>query len=377
MNCKHFGTCGGCSLPGVAYADQLKLKQARLSRLLGFDVPPLIPSPIESGFRNKIAFVFGPAPRGRGIVMGHFAAGSKKIVPIDECPVHADRGNRLAFALRDRLARAGVSAGLLRHVIIRTTGDEKEAVVMLVVRSNDKSLRTPVRAFLADADPPDGFFINIHDKPNSFMIGTDTIKIAGKSHVKETIGSRESGDGSRQFSFLISPDAFFQTNVRAAAELQRLVIAEAGKARRVLDLYSGSGLFALPIAIGGAHVTAVEENKQAINDLESNLRLNRVPEGRVRAVCARVEDALPRTRRDPWDVIILDPPRDGVSAAAIKGVFREIAPPKAVLVSCNPDALARELPQIVEAGYRATMVQAVDMFPHTEHIETVVVLQKT
>ena len=376
MICQHFGICGGCSLPGVPYAEQLAQKRARLSRLLGIEVPPLLPSPSETRFRSKVAFVFGPAARGRGLVMGHFASGSQRIVPIEECPVHSDRGNRLAFALRDRLARAGISAagpslsGILRHVIIRTTADDREAVVMLVVTRNDKSLRTPVRGFLAGPEPPDGFFINIHDKPGPFMVGRETIKIHGRSHV------REPGAGNREPAFLISPTAFFQTNVGAARELVRLVVDGVGSADRVLDLYSGSGLFALPLAARGASVTAVEENRQAIQDLEANLRLNRIPDGRVRAVSARVEDALPRVKKDAWQAVVLDPPREGLSPAVIAGVFQQMAPAKAVLVSCNPEALAKELPQITAAGYRIVRVQPVDMFPHTEHIETVVVLQK-
>ena len=158
MKCKHFGVCGGCTLPGVPYAEQLAKKRKDLSRLLGIDVPPFIPSPLESGFRNKVAFVFG------NDTMGHFAAGSQRIVPIDECPVHHERGNRIAFALRDRLRRARLAPGILRHIVIRTTADGREASAMLVVSRNDKSLRTPVRGLLASPERPDGFFVNIHDE---------------------------------------------------------------------------------------------------------------------------------------------------------------------------------------------------------------------
>lgn len=401
MHCKHFGVCGGCSLPGVPYPQQLADKRARLSRLLGIDVPPLVPSPSEDRFRSKAAFVFGPEGQGRGLVMGHYARGSKQIVRIDECPVHSDRANRIAFALRDRLLRAriyGAGAqrnGLVRHLIVRTTSDDRQAVAMLVVTSNDKALRTPVRGLLASPDRPDGFYINVHDQPGPYMVGPETIKIEGHSHVKED-GVRP-GTGSRidNISFLVSPTTFFQTNVGAARELVRLVMegvlgkpdlsAEAPRAKaeglpppiRVLDLYSGSGLFTLPLALSGAKVTAVEENRQATKDLEANLRLNRVPDGRVRSICARVEDALPRLRKDSWDVVILDPPREGCSPEVLVGVFHEMKPPKSVLVSCNPDALARELPQILSAGYRLATVQPLDMFPHTEHIETIAIVQRT
>ena len=374
MNCKHFGVCGGCSLPGVEYAEQLLRKQARLARLLGMPVPPLVPSPREDRFRTKVSFVFGPEGQGRGLVMGHYASGSKQIVRVDECPVHSDRGNRIAFALRDRLMRAriyGAGAqrnGLVRHLIVRTTEDDRQAVAMLVVTKNDKALRTPIRGLLASADRPDGFFINIHDRPGPYMVGSETIRIDGHSHVKQ--------DGIVDTSFLVSPTAFFQTNIGAAREIVHLVIAGVGDAKHILDLYSGSGLFALPLVKAGARVTAVEENRQAMKDAEANIRLNRIPGGLIRLMMASVEDALPRVARDTWDAVVLDPPRQGCPPEVLDAVFNHLAPARAVYVSCNPEALAAELPVILSAGYRVTRIQAVDMFPHTDHIETVVALSR-
>ena len=281
MLCKHFHVCGGCTLPGVPYAEQLARKRKELSRLLGIDVPPFIPSPSESGFRSKVAFVFGNG------VMGHYALGSQRIVPIDECPVHHERGNRIAFALRDRLNRARIAPGILRHIVIRTTADGREASAMLVVTRNDKSLRAPVKGLLASPERPDGFFVNIHTKPGPYMVGDETIKIDGRSHVKEVVNG---------VSYLVSPTAFFQTNVGAAEILVKLVLEELGKPRRVLDLYCGSGLFSLQIAKAGATVTAVEENRQAIADAEANVRFNRIPPGQIRFVSSRVEDALAEGR---------------------------------------------------------------------------------
>ncbi|MBY0495937.1 MAG: 23S rRNA (uracil(1939)-C(5))-methyltransferase RlmD [Cyanobacteria bacterium] len=371
MICKHFGICGGCTLPGVPYAEQLARKRKELSRLLGMDVPPVIPSPSESGFRSKIAYVFG------NNVMGHYALGSQRIVPIEECPVHHERGNRIAFGLASAFAR-GASFGetgsirnLLRHIIVRVTADGREASAMLVVTRNDKSLRGPVKRFLKSPNRPDAFFVNIHPKPGPFMVGEETIKIDGRSHVKEVVGG---------VSYLVSPTAFFQTNVGAAEILVKLVLEESGpfdfaqgrSARRVLDLYCGSGLFSLHLARAGATVTAIEENRQAIVDAEANVRLNRVPAGQIRFVAVRVEDALSRAAKDPWDAVVLDPPRQGCPPAVLSGIFERIRPARAVYVSCNPDALAKELPVILKTGYRVTRVQPLDMFPHTDHIETVV-----
>jgi 23S rRNA (uracil1939-C5)-methyltransferase len=173
-------------------------------------------------------------------------------------------------------------------------------------------------------------------------------------------------------SYLVSPEAFFQTNVRAAAVLQRCVIDGVAGAKRVLDLYCGSGLFSLPLAAAGVRVAGIDENRQAIRDAEANLRLNRIPNGRARFIAARVEQGLARVGRESWDAVILDPPRQGCPKAVLAGVFEVIAPPRAVYVSCNPDALAAELP----SNYRVDRMEAVDMFPHIDHIETVVVLSR-
>jgi 23S rRNA (uracil1939-C5)-methyltransferase len=322
MICRHFTTCGGCDLQHLAYADQLARKRERLQHLLHAslgDRAPLV-RPVagmaasdEAGmpwqFRRKASFVFAQAPgRRRGFVMGHYARGTKTVVPVEECPVHSARANRLAFALRDHLARAGLSAhgargGLLRHVIIRTTRDDREATVMLVVTRNDRSLRTPLRAFLASAERPDGLFVNVHERAGPYMVGDVTIRIDGRAQVRETcLGP----------SFLVSPTAFFQTNPDAAAVMLDEVLTHApAPAARVLDLYAGSGLFSIPLALGGHTITAVEEHPEAVRDAEANRRLNRVPPDRLRFVRGRVEAVLPRLARPQPDLVVLDPPGRG------------------------------------------------------------------
>jgi 23S rRNA (uracil1939-C5)-methyltransferase len=379
MICTHFGTCGGCSLQHLPYQAQLEQRTREFERAIRLPVvSPMIGMPVESdgmpwGFRQKVSFVFGSGPRG-ALVMGHYARGSKRIVPVHECPVHSARGNRIAFALRDRLADARITAagshrsGILRHLIVRTTRDDREAVAMLVVTRNDKALRTPVRALLASSERPDGFFININDKPGPFMVGDRTIRIDGASHVRENdVGP----------AFLVSPTAFFQTNVIAAAHLVRLVTEAVGSAGRVLDLFSGSGLFSVSLALKGAGVIAVEENRQAVKDAEANRRLNRIADDRLRLICSRVDEALPRLSHESFDAIVLDPPRHGCGKSVLSAVFDRLAPRRIVYVSCNPDALANELPVILGAGYALVSAQPVDMFPHTGHIEAVTVFSRS
>lgn len=384
--CRHAGECGGCSWQHVAYDDQLRLKQRRVEELIRAalgrtapEVSPMVGMPVGAdgmpwGFRQKASFVFGPGPRGRGLLMGHYARGTNRVIPVEECPVHADRANRIAFALRDRLARASIPAagpkldGLLRHLIVRTTADDREAAAMLVVTRNDRRLRAPLTAFSGSPDAPDSLLINEHGEAGPYMVGRRTMTIAGPGRVYE----RAVGP-----AFLISPDSFFQTNVRAARELVGLVAAHAGaESLRILDLYCGSGLFAVPLALAGHRVTAVEEDRRAVRNGEENARVNRVPGQRLRFLASRTEDALPRLGREAFDLVVLDPPRQGCPRMVLSIVFERMAPARAVYVSCNPEALAKELPIITRAGYRVDSVQPVDMFPHTPHIETVVGLSR-
>ena len=385
--CRHFGVCGGCDWQDLAYVDQLERKRQRLTALLRGaigaalpPVPPIIGMRSDAtgwpwAFRHKASFVFGDAPGVDAAAIGHYGANSRHFVPIVECPVHAPRANQMAFALQRHLAGGRVSAagpslrGILRHLIVRTTRDDREVVGMLVVTRNDKSLRAPIRKFLATEDAPDGFYLNVHDKAGPYMVGPETMRLAGRSHVRETVAGA---------SFLVSPTAFFQTNVDAAEALVRLVIDAVGDRQglNVLDLYAGSGLFSISLARRGHHVTLIEENRQAVHDADANIRLNRLAPGQIRPLAARVEEALTRVRRDPVDLVVLDPPRQGCPPDVLRQVFQQVKPQSAVYVSCNPEALAVELPAIIDAGYALSRVQAVDMFPHTTHIETVVQLER-
>lgn len=385
--CRHAGECGGCAWQHVAYPEQLRLKTRIVEKLLqdalgprAPQVQPMLgvpagPDGTPRGFRQKAAFVFGVGPQGKGLLMGHFARGTHRVVPVEECPVHSPRANRIAFALRDELARARVPVafaergGLLRHVVVRTNVDESEAAAVLVVTNGHRMLRAPLERLLKSPERPTGLMLNLHDRPGPYLVGRETVRIDGQGHVKEDrLGP----------SFIVSPTGFFQTNVVAAAELLRLV--EAGLPERprlnVLDLYSGSGLFALPLARKGHVVTAVEESRKATRDAALNGRVNQIPRERLRLTCAKVEDAVGRLEDERFDAVILDPPRQGCPPQVVRDVAERLRPERLILVSCNPESLARELSLALRAGYRARLVQPVDMFPHTPHVEAVAVLER-
>jgi 23S rRNA (uracil-5-)-methyltransferase RumA len=368
VRCPHFGPCGGCTSQHVPYREQLRLKTALVERLVRAAVPgappvaPMLPStPLDDpwAYRHKVHFVVG------GGAMGHYRRGSRRIVPVRECPVHDPRGNALAFAFRDAFARGGGDA--VRGLVVRVGCHTGELMATLVVsREPDRALRAATeRALRAAPEPPSSFHLNVHPKDDGFIFGPRTRRIAGSARMREEVLG---------ISFLISPAAFFQTNVRAAELLVGLVLEAVPRGAGVLDLYAGAGLFALPLARRGATVTAIEENREAVEDGEASLRFNRIPSERCRFVAKPVEAALRSVRAA--DAVVLDPPRDGCARGVIDEICGRLRPAMVAYVSCNPEALARDLGAAARHGYAVRSVQPVDMFPHTPHVEAVAVLTR-
>ena len=401
--CRHFGNderypdaksqsgCGGCSWQHIAYPEQLRLKTALVSRLLkeALRRPPAVRPTLPGtpgepwGYRHKVHFVFGNAAGGRRpgrLLMGHYARGSTRIVSVDECPVHAERGNRVAFAFFDTFRKAGVtaamptragaagkgSAGVLRSIAVRVASGGPEVTATLVV-SNDRDarLRSASRRVMNTRDAPTALHLNVHPRGDAFIFGRETRNLVGPARLREEAAGT---------SFLLSPTAFFQTNVYAAGLLVDLVLDAIPKGERVLDLYAGAGLFALPLARRGHPVLAVEESRSAVDDGEASARLNRIAPQQCQFVARPVESALATIRAA--DAVVLDPPREGCAPGVIGDIFGRLRPRRVVYVSCNPEALARDLRAASSFRYAIQAVQPVDMFPHTAHVETVVTLER-
>ena len=382
--CSHFGidakpgvgACGGCTWQHIAYPEQLRFKTELVDRLVREHVsdapkalPTLAATPLDQpwGYRAKVHFVF--ANRGETLTMGHYVRGSRRVIPVVECPVHDDRGNAFAFCARDTFAAGGLRAaggerGTLRSLAIRVGRRTGELMATLVVsHDRDRRVRIATRQLL-ERTRPTSMHVNVHDRDDAFIFGQTTRHLSGAARMREEVAGA---------ALLMSPTAFFQTNVEAADVLVRLVLAALSSEARVLDLYAGSGLFAIPLAAAGHQVLAIEENRAAVADGEAALKLNHAARGRCRFLSRRVEVALPSLRSA--EAVVLDPPREGCSPSVLREIFRRLKPRRAVYVSCNPEALARELQPICRYGYRVISLQPVDMFPHTAHIETVAVLQ--
>lgn len=388
--CPHFGPssgarCGGCAWQHISYPEQLQLKTARVDAVVRAavqDAPPTAPmrpsTPLDApwGYRHKVHFVFGRGGNRREpLTIGHYARGSRRVVAVQTCPVHAEAGNEVAFALHAACSRLGVeaadagdrrtrAAGTLKSIAVRVARGTSELMTTLVVTSDrDTRLRSATRAVFEGAPPEVGLHVNLHPRPDAYIFGRETRHLRGPARLREQLGG---------VSYLVSPTAFFQTNLGAAEILVGLVCDAIPPGARVLDLYAGAGLFALPLAAAGRTVTAVEENRAATEDGEASRRLNGIPPERCRFIARPVESALPSLPSS--DAVVLDPPRDGCSPGVLQAVFGERRPGVAVYVSCNPDALGRDLAAAHRLGYTVQSVQPVDMFPHTAHVETVVVL---
>jgi 23S rRNA (uracil1939-C5)-methyltransferase len=389
--CRHASECGGCSWQHVAYREQLRLKQERVQFLMDealgtgrVFVAPTVPTPLEHDedeapwhFRNKAHFAFEEDAAGH-LVMGHMRRGSRRVMNVLECPVHAEAGNGLAEVVRDAVARTRVPCGpppqgLVRHLVVRVGRESREVLATLVVTRPDAELKRVSEDVMRSQRAPDGWHLNVHPLPGSQLFGRETHLIAGRERLRETVGGA---------TFLVSATSFFQTNVAAAERLLGLVLEAAGRGNtRVLDLYAGLGLFAIPLALRGHEVVAVEENPVAVEDGEISAEANGIDPSRCRFIRSKVEYAIKRLTRRPFDAVLLDPPRTGAHAGALRAVRDQLRPARVVYVSCDPEVLARDLVELVAARdgamkYRVASVTPVDMFPHTTLVESVAVLER-
>ncbi|MGE0393024.1 MAG: 23S rRNA (uracil(1939)-C(5))-methyltransferase RlmD [Vicinamibacterales bacterium] len=377
--CRHFGPasaapCGGCTWQHIAYPRQLALKRGlvrdALRRVLRD--PPDVRSTIGLGtdapwgFRQKVHFTLAPSARRRGHVMGHYARGTRDVVPVRECPVHAAPGNAAAFRVADAAASAGADLGL-RGLLARVSHATGRVMVTLVSDGPPgRALRALTRRALLSDPAVVSVSVSVHSGRGSLILGDETRLVAGEPRLTEVI------DGT---TYLVSPSAFFQTSCAAATRLVSEVLAQVPPDLPVLDLYCGGGLFALPIARRGQPVVGIEANRLAIADAVASRHANRIPASRCRFIAAPVEAALRRVSSGEARVVIMDPPRAGASERVLDDVLRQLRPRVLVYVSCDLESLARDLGHIERGGYRVSRVQPIDMFPHTADVETVAVAE--
>jgi 23S rRNA (uracil1939-C5)-methyltransferase len=361
----------------LPYERQLAVKAAqvrealeRIGHLEGFELEPIVPAVEQWRYRNKLEYSFGTGPDGE-LVCGFHAPGRwDQIVPMTDCLLASERSNAVRDEVLEWCRAQGLGAwdrrdqvGFLRNLVIREGRRTGELQVRLVTSPGTLDADS-----LADAVKCDGLFWTRQEQLGETVQGGETTLISGGPQLREQLGGLD---------FLISPEAFFQTNTEMAEQLYGIA-AEFAQLRgheRVFDLYCGIGTIGLSLAARAREVVGVEIVEPAVADAIENARINDIVNARFYAGDIRLAmRELVETVGRP-DVAVVDPPRAGLSQKVVRRII-EAQPARIVYVSCNPTTLAPNAAQMVEAGYRLVRVRPVDMFPQTPHIESVALLER-
>lgn len=369
--------CGGCQLTNMTYEQQLKFKQTAEIKLLGkfCHVNEIIGMESPFHYRNKVQAAFGRT-KGGMIISGVYQSSTHNIVKVDSCLIEDEKADKIIVTIRELLKSFKLTVyndrtgtGFLRHVLIKRAFGTGEIMVVLVTGTAEfKSKNNFCKALLKEHPEITTIVQNINNNFTSLVLGDRQIVLYGDGYiVDELLG----------YKFRISPKAFYQVNYKGTEVLygKALEFADISDNDVVIDAYSGVGTIGI-IASGKAKsVISVELNKDAVKDAKVNAELNNLKN--IRFFCADATEFLlaAAEENEKIDVVMMDPPRAGSTVAFMKSVCK-LAPKKVVYISCNPETLARDLLYFTKNGYKVKKIQPVDMFPHTKHIETVVLLSK-
>jgi 23S rRNA (uracil1939-C5)-methyltransferase len=350
-------------------AEQVEDALRRIGKLDGFALEPIVPAEEIWRYRNKVEYSFGTGPDG-SLVCGFHAPGRwNDIVPMADCKLVSERSNAVREQVLAFCRAQGLTAwdrrehrGFLRNLVVREGRRTGQLQARLVTSPGKLDVDG-----LIDAVDAEGLWWTQTADLGESTYGGETTLLSGAPQLAERL---------RDLDFLVSPEAFFQTNTEMAERLYGLAVEYAALRghERVFDLYCGIGTIALSLAARAREVIGVEISETAVADAIANARLNEIENASFYAGDIRLamRELVERTGRP--DVAVIDPPRAGLSQKVVRRVV-EAAPSRIVYVSCNPTTLAPNAAQLVEAGYRLVKVRPVDMFPHTPHIECVALLE--
>ena len=393
--CEHFGTCGGCKWQDMAYEHQLAYKQKEVTnnliRIGHIELPEITPIKAASEqyfYRNKMEFSFSDSRwltfeeiesendlGDRNALGFHIPGMWDKILDVKKCHLQADPSNAIRnsiknFALENNLEFFNTrnQTGLLRTLMLRTssTGD---IMVLVQFFKEDKVKRELLLDFVAETFPQiTSLQYVVNEKANDTIYDQDVICYKGEDHIFEEMEG---------LKFKINAKSFYQTNSAQAYELYKLTreFASLKADELVYDLYTGTGTIAQFVAKQAKKVIGVESVPDAITAAKENAQFNNINnvEFYVGDMKNVFNEEFINTHGQP-DVIITDPPRDGMHKDVVKQILN-VAPNRVVYVSCNSATQARDL-ELMDAMYKVTKTQAVDMFPQTYHVENIVLLEK-
>ena len=390
--CEHFGLCGGCRWQHVPYEAQLEEKRDRVKHHYGdlwdsIQTFPIIPCDPPWNYRNKMEFSFSSDAAGTRYLGLMMEGGKGRVFHLTECHLCSPWFVETLKAVREWWNQSTLDAyhpyrntGALRTLTLREgirTGDK---MVILTVSGNpDYALiKEQVQSFVQAVDfgnHSTSIFLRIHQimkgQPTQFY----EMLLKGPEHIEEQLTVF-----GKTMRFKVSPSAFFQPNTRQAEKLYQraLEMADIQKEDVVYDLYCGTGTLGLCAAQKAARVVGVELVPEAILDARENAKLNDCEnieffKGSVSDILAQLalDDEIPRP-----DIVLVDPPRAGLDQKSLDHLCR-LNPRTIVYVSCNPATQAENVQELLKAGYRLELCQPVDQFPHTVHIENIVVLKRS
>ncbi len=372
--CPHYKKCGGCHLQNMTYEEQLKFKQIKMIKLLGkfCHVKEIIGMENPLHYRCKVQAAFSKDKT--GIISGVYQSSTHRIVPIDKCMIEDTQADEIIVTIRKLLKSFKLKpfdekqmSGFLRHVLIRKGYYTGQIMVVLVTGSAVfPSCRSFINA-LAKRHPEITTIVqNINGKFTSLVLGEKNITLYGEGYIEDTISD---------FIFRISPKSFYQvnpvmTNILYTKAIEFMNLS--GK-ERVIDAYCGTGTIGILASKNAKEVIGVELNADAVRDAKFNAKRNNIKN--IDFYTADAGDFMVEMAKagERADVVIMDPPRAGSDKRFMDSVVT-LSPERVVYVSCNPETLARDLSYFARNGYGVRRIQPVDMFPHTEHVESVALL---
>ena len=381
--CSHFGVCGGCRFQDLAYERQVEAKHAQvrdaLVRIGGFTEPPLepiVPAHSQYRYRNKLEYSFAPGEDG-GLTLGFHKAGRwDEFVNVEECHLTTPVGNAIRDAVRTWATAEGLEpyhaesqTGYLRHLVVREGRNTGQVLVMLVTAPGERFDADFLVETLRHFPEVRSIHWAINDRPAE-VTNLPTRVLWGDAWIEEElVGLR----------FRVRPNAFLQTNTEMAEVLYELAREAAGLtgAETVYDLYCGTGTIGIALAGRAQKVWGVEISEEAVACAIENATVNGV--ANTSFFAGNVGQSLEelRERSGPPDVVVVDPPRAGLAGKALRRTGA-LEASRIVYVSCNPTTLASDLAVLRdEYGYRLARCTPVDMFPHTPHVESVSLLERT
>lgn len=393
--CPHFGTCGGCKWQNLPYEMQLQFKQQevidnleRIGKVELRNISPILGSDRTTLYRNKLEFTFSSkrfltreeigrdADIERTPALGFHVPGLfDKVVDIDTCHLQGGYSNEIRnfikeYALAHQLAFFDIrnQEGFLRTLIVRTSSTGEIMVVLAFFQEDREKREALLEALHRQFPQITSLMYVLNGKANDTLTDQEIVLYAGKDHIFEEM------EGLR---FKIGPKSFYQTNSGQAYRLYSRARELAGLTGRetVYDLYTGTGTIANFVAGKAARVIGIEYVPEAIEDAKVNSAINAI--GNTAFYAGDMKDVLNDgfiAAHGHPDVIITDPPRAGMHPEVVATILKA-APDRIVYVSCNSATQARDL-HLMDAQYKVMAVQPVDMFPHTHHVENIVLLHK-